>query len=382
MTRLNLVDVRRCPTCGHLVPKDYQACPYCSNTEVKLPTAPTSQDQPTTPVAPRQKKPMSPQAKKRLRNGLIIGGSVVAVLVIGFFVWNLISESRVLKKSVLEPLTQEQLEANRESCPQLLQYDQLFKEMRNQVVGTTAEDTYRAITYEQMINYLDYINSEEEKQKLQDKARTAYMDYNKAYETKFETLSQEWTKFYNDHDPNAYIKLTFHTTYQRDEDSYYTTMYYPGFWVDIAYPNGAIEDCEVYFGLWSEENQEWNYGSTSTWTLERFKSSTRSNIAYWGNISSYEQDIYNQYTIKYEVKSVTLRNGKFISSADVQDIPFEMLRYLEDPTPENKDAAIKALVDSEYQTEEEYVSSYIDNSYEKKDELCYKLLATISDDSW
>ena len=103
MTRLNLVDVRRCPTCGHLVPKDYQACPYCSNTEVKLPTAPTSQYQPTTPVAPRQKKPMSPQAKKRLRNGLIIGGSVVAVLVIGFFVWNLISESRVLKKSVLEP---------------------------------------------------------------------------------------------------------------------------------------------------------------------------------------------------------------------------------------------------------------------------------------
>ena len=66
----------------------------------------------------------------------------------------------------------------------------------------------------------------------------------------------------------------------------------------------------------------------------------------------------------------------------MQDIPFEMLRYLEDSTPENKDAAIKALVDSEYQTEEEYVSSYIDKSYEKKDELCYKLLATISDDSW
>ena len=42
--------------------------------------------------------------------------------------------------------------------------------------------------------------------------------------------------------------------------------------------------------------------------------------------------------------------------------------------------SIKALVDSEYETEEEYVASYIDKSYEKKDELCYKLLATVNDD--
>lgn len=381
MARLNLVDVRRCPTCGHLVPKDHPTCPYCSNAEVKLPTAPTSQRQPAPPVAPRPKKSMSPQAKKRLLNGLIIGGSVLAVLVIGIFVWNLISDSRVLKKSILEPLTREQLEAKRESCPQLLRYNQLFNEMRNQVIGTPNEETYRSITYEQMINYLDYINSEEEKQKLQDKARTAYMDYRKAYESKFETLSQEWTKFYKEHDPSAYVKLTFHTLYHRDEDSYYDE-YHPGFWVNIAYPNGAVEDCEVYFGLWSEENQEWNYGSTNTWSLERFKNCTRSNYTYWTNISSYESDIYNQYTIKYEVKSVTLRNGKFISSADVQDIPFEMLEYLEDSSQENKDVAIKALVDPEYKTEEEYVSSYIDKSYEKKDELCYKLLATVSDDDW
>lgn len=74
MTRLNLVNVRRCPTCGHLIPEDYQTCPYCSNTEVKLLTALRSQSQLTTPEAPRQRKSMSPQAKKRLRNGFIIGG--------------------------------------------------------------------------------------------------------------------------------------------------------------------------------------------------------------------------------------------------------------------------------------------------------------------
>lgn len=379
MTRLNFVNVRRCPTCGHLVPKSYKTCPYCSNAEVKLPTASSSQPQPTPSVAPRQKKPMSLQAKKRLRNGLIIGGSVVAALVIGLFVWNTVSEARVLKQSILEPLTQQQLEAKRESCPQLLQYNRLFNEIRNKVVGTPEEDTYRSITYEQMIDYLDYINSEEEKQKLQGEARTAYADYSKEYETKFETLSQEWSKFYKEHDPSAYIQLTFHTTYQRDDESYYT-MYHPAFWVDIVYPNGAIEDCEVYFGLWSEESQEWNYGSTGTWQLERLKNCTRSNSTYWTYVSSYEPDIYDRYTIKYEVKNVTLRDGSSISSTDVQNIPSEMLQYLDDSTQENKDAAIKALIDSDYNTEEEYIALYIDKSYEKKDELCYKLLKTVSDD--
>lgn len=240
------------------------------------------------------------------------------------------------------------------------------------------ENTYRSITYQQMINYLDYINSEDVKQELQNKARTAYTDYSSAYVTKFEALLQKWTKFYKECDPSAYIKLTFHTTYERDEDSYYTE-YYPGFWIDIAYPNGAIQDCEVYFGLWSEENEEWNYGATVTWSLEQLKKCTRSNHSWWTNISSYEPDIYKQYAIKYEVRSVTLRNGKFISSADVEDIPSEMLQYLENSTQENKDAVIKALVDTEYETEEEYVNSYIDNSYERKDELCYKLLATVSE---
>ena len=379
MTSLNLVNVRRCPTCGHLVPKSYKTCPYCSNAEVKLPTASSSQPQPTPSEAPRQKKPMSPQAKKKLRNGLIIGGSVVAALVIGLFVWNKVSEARVLKQSILEPLTQQQLEAKRESCPQLLQYRSLFNEIRDKVVGTPEEDTYRSITYEQMIDYLDYINDEKEAQKLQSEARTAYADYNKEYETKFGTLSQEWTEFYKKHDPSAYIQLTFHTNYERDDDSYYT-MYHPAFWVDIAYPNGAIEDCEVYFGLWSEENEQWNYGTTNTWQLERLKNCTRSNSTYWTYVSSDEPDIYDRYTIKYEVKSVTLRDGSFISLTDVQNIPSEMLRYLEDSTQENKDAAIKALVDSEYETEEEYVASYIDKSYEKKDELCYKLLAIVNED--
>ena len=289
------------------------------------------------------------------------------------------SEARILKKSILEPLTQQQLEAKRESCPQLLQYSRLFNEIRDKVVGTPQEDTYRSITYEQMIDYLDYINDEKETQKLQSEARTAYADYNKEYETKFGALSQEWTEFYKKHDPSAYIQLTFHTKYERDDDSYYT-VYRPAFWVDIAYPNGAIEDCEVYFGLWSEENEQWSYGATGTWSLSDFKRCTQANYSYWNYITSDEPDIYNRYTIKYEVKNVTLRDGSFISSTDVQNIPSEMLRYLEDSTQENKDAVIKALVDSEYETEEEYVASYIDKSYEKKDELCYKLLATVNED--
>lgn len=417
MSSPNVVQLRRCATCGHLIPKDRKTCPYCSHVEIKSPTAQREvQRAPATPQAPQsivqnsqheaqasqQKVQASPQearssqfaqpaqpvapssttphANKGLRGGIFIGVSFILAAIIGILVWNSLSDARVLKQSILKPLNQKQLEAKSKSYPQLIKYAALFNDIRNRVIGSPDETTYQSITYEQMIDYLDFLSSDAEQEKLRNKALADYADYRKPYEEKFQTEADRWTKFYNEHDPSVYLDLTFHTRYEKDE-RYYDTRYYPAFWVDISYPKGAIKDCEVFFGLWSKKFEQWNNMVTSTLSLEGLKECTQSADYYFQHISRTSPDIYDDYSIKYEVRSVTLRNGTTISLSERDEIPQEMLQYIEEQAPENKDRAILAVVDASFLKQTEYVDSYIEKYCEKKDQLCYNLLLKMYGDA-
>lgn len=385
MAKQNLVPVMRCPVCGHLIPKNRQTCPYCSNAEVKVPTVPqgpksssaaSNVSQASQPTQSPVQKPTPKQMNKGVRKGLIIGGSLVVAAILGVLVWRLVSDARVLKQSILEPLTQKQLEANSKNHPQLIEYADLFRQMRDEVIGTPEEATYRAITYEQMIDYLDFLSSDTEREKLQNKALTAYADYRKPYDVKFQTEADRWTTFYNEHDPSAYLDLTFHTRYESEEDYYYTN-YYPAFWVEIAYPKGAIKDCEVFFGLWSDNYQEWHYDATAMLSLKELRECKESANYYFQHVSSTSPDIYDYYSLRYEIRSVTLSDGTIISTSGREEIPHEMLQYIEDPTPEYKDEAISAVVDSNFQGQEEYVDSYTEKYMEQKDKLCFDLISKV-----
>lgn len=367
MNRLNLVQMKRCPTCGHLIPKGYDQCPYCSNTEIKLPNTDASEP-------PHKREPMSPRTKKRLRNGFIIGGSIAMLLIAGFAILSNYYNARIMKQSILVPLTQSQLEAKRKSCPQLMENVELFEEIRDKVIGTPDKATYENITYQQMIDYLDFLS--DEKTQLQEKATEAYQEYSNPYEEKFRVEADKWTDFYNKHDPAAYLKLTFHTRYH-SEYWYVSYLYYPAFWTDIEYPRGSIKNCEVVYGLWSEEDQQWYKGTTFTASLEQLKDFKESKEYHFTNIVSYSPDIYNSYSIKYEIKSVTLSDGTLIKDSDRNEIPEEMLRYIEDQIPVNKTLAIRALVEKDFMEQEAYVDSYLDKAYKEKDELCYELLLKV-----
>lgn len=72
---INLHEVQRCGTCGHLYPTHLQACPYC-NGLVKA-AEPTVAPEPVVACEPRQ--PMDPATKRKL---LIICAAVLAVLVL------------------------------------------------------------------------------------------------------------------------------------------------------------------------------------------------------------------------------------------------------------------------------------------------------------
>lgn len=413
MSSPNVVQLRRCPACGHLIPKDSRTCPYCSNVEIKRPTAQREvQRAPATPQAPQSvvqnsqleaqapqqevqaspqearnsqfeqpvaPSPTTPHANKGLRGGIFIGASFILAAIIGVLVWNLLFDAQVLKQSILKPLTQEQLEAQSKSYPQLIKYADLFSDIRKRVIGTPDEATYQSITYEQMIDYLDFLASDAEQEKLRNKALSAYADYRKPYEEKFQAEADRWTKFYNEHDPSAYLKLTFHTRYEKDESDPDYIVYHPAFWVDISYPKGAIKDCEVFFGLYYDLPgfKLWHYRGTATLSLEGLKACTQSAGYYFPLVPCSDQDFYDECSIRYEVRSVTLQDGTTISLSERDKIPREILEYIEEQTPENKDLAISAVVDANFLEQDEYVNSYIEKYREKKDELCYDLLSKI-----
>ena len=409
MTKPTPVQISRCPACGHLIPKDFQTCPYCGSVVIKTPTAqqdvqrtpstpqapqsvtqtppqearsaqfaqPAQPYQPAQPVAP---PPTTPHANKGLRSGIFIGVTFILAAIIGVLGWNLLFDAQVLKQSILKPLTQEQLEANSKSHPQFIKYADLFSDIRKRVIGTPDEATYQSITYEQMIDYLDFLSSDAEQEKLRNKALADYADYRKPYEEKFQAEADRWTKFYNEHDPSAYLKLTFHTRYEKDESDPDYIVYHPAFWVDISYPKGAIKDCEVFFGLYSEDLSGfklWHYRGTTTLSLEGLKECTQSAGYYFPLVPCSDQDFYDLYSIRYEVRSVTLQDGTTISLSERDKIPREILEYIEEQTPENKDLAISAVVDTNFLEQDEYVISYIEKYREKKDELCYDLLSKI-----
>lgn len=319
--------------------------------------------------------PMSPETKKKLRNGLIIGVSLVAVVIIGVFAWSMIADARGLNKSILEPLTGKQMEAKSKEYPDLFLYDSLFESIREQVVGSSAEATYRDVTYKQMLDYLSFVNSDIEQQNLREKAKADYDEYFRTCLKAVEPELNKWKEYYDQHNPNNFLKLDIHIRYKKD-GGYYTT-YYPGFWIDLEYPKGEIEDCEVIFGLWSDENDEWYSNATAVASLEELKEYTESAGYYFNNAYSYSPDIYDKYSMKYEVRSVTLEDGTVISVSDLTEIPDGVLTYLKDPTEDNQYWAIKGAGFRDLQLEEEYITNYLHKAFEEKDKLCYQLLSLV-----
>lgn len=384
MGEVKLIPMKRCPDCGHLIPSGHKSCPYCTSTETRRPAvqqvprldATTPQTPPKIQPSKRPsvpKTPMSSKTKKKLRNGLIIGASLVAVALIGVFVWSKIADATLLNKSILEPLTAKQIASKSKDHPELLQYSSLFESIQEKVVDSPAEATYREVTYKQMLDYLNFLNLE--KQMLREKAKADYEDYFLSYTKAIEPEINKWKEYYEQHNPNNFLKLNIHTNYKKD--SGYYTIYYPGFWIELEYPKGPLKDCEVIFGLWNTEDNEWHSRATAVASLDELKEYTESAGYYFNNASSTSPDIYNKYSMKYEVRSVTLEDGTMISASDLKEIPNGVLAYLEDPTEYNTYWAIKGLGDRDFQLEEEYVTNYLKKAFEEKDKLCYQLLSMV-----
>ena len=89
---IDLKPVRRCGKCYRLIPADRTRCPYCSGEFEGVPRA-SHVEQPES--APRQRKPMSPETKKKLK----IGGLAVVVIIIGLVIFNFIQGLYRLDKS-------------------------------------------------------------------------------------------------------------------------------------------------------------------------------------------------------------------------------------------------------------------------------------------
>ena len=308
------------------------------------------------------------EPSRRTLKYLLLGGVAFIVLVAaGILAWYFVSNARILKKSIMDPLTTKELQTAEKKDPRLSDHIDFVYQAQNACVGTPKEDTYRPITYERLLDFLSI-----DEQKVEVDAQSAYDSYCKQYDAKVNQLVDKWSDYIQNHDPSRYLSLSFNLRYMTSGEGS-SARYYPGFWVDITYPRGEIADCVVAFALANKENGNILDGSNAVVSLNDLKTYTKS-ADYRYNITRSEPTFYDEYRYVYEVRSVTLKDGSYFSLAYRDKVPREMLQYLQQPCAEYKGYVISELIDPDFEDEDLFFSNYRWKFYNERDSLCNALL--------
>lgn len=370
MRILDLKPVKRCGRCYHLIPAEFKRCPYCDDSYiVKRPETEVKTEIPPIPVK-RVKveiKPMSPKTKKLL---ILIAIGVVALGLVIAGIMFVMSFFR-LDKSILEPLDSEVVAELSEEYPEFYNKYRMIENLRNYIVTEEDKKEFGKITYKEMISFLEAYNDTAFCNNAVREARKEFESiHHQPLIPQIKAEKKKWEDFLAEHDPSSYLEVDCCERYEMSDGEYYA-----GFYFNLSYPKGAIENCYAHYGLVTKgTDDEWCIGANSYGNLEELMERSSDKSYRWNYVSSYSADIYDNFYMKCEVFSVTLPDGTVISRDDVEQVPEEAMAYITDPSRKNEVAFIKALVMDSYPDEKEFVEKALEEKFEKTNARCLKLI--------
>lgn len=362
MTIIDFQPVKRCPKCGRLIPQHLDTCPYCQGDySFRRPEA-----APESVITPRQ--PMDPKTKKRILLG------IAGAAIIGLIIWGVIfiMGAMRLNKSILKPFTPDEVTAICKDHPNFDKQYAIIEQMRNFINEAGIQEEYGDITYKDAIAFIDRVNDEKWTQETMEKAISEYEEkFHKPILPKVKAEEEKWKKYIEEHDPNKYLVVTPSQKYI--EDGWY---YYPGFNYELEFPRGPISDCNVHCGLVNIYSDEWHGSCQSYSDLDDLRMHHPGYDSYWTGEYSFYQDIFETWTMKAEVLSVTLNDGTVISVDDVENnVPQTAREYINNPNSDDS-PFIRECIDTNYPLKVDYVNNYYTGILRKDFPLIYKLFET------
>ena len=411
----------RCPVCGHLVKSDTEVCPFCNHSFVeKKPqeepatnTTPTQEEKPVreeprpvtpstqeTPASGRHQEtptpptPPTPRAeevaagtffgamkqieqqketKKKSSNLLYYILAAVGVVILGVLVWFFFLNPGGMQKKISTPLSVKQIEKLAKDHPGFYDYYGYIDDIRKSAVSDVDKAALSGITYQQMYDFLSHYTSIEYCNQLTEQGKADYQQkYIEPNRAELYKVVGEWQEFVDTHDPNLYLNIDITERYVQEEE-YFTTYYYPGFYFTLTYPKGSIRDAKVESGLWDAVNETWHYNAHEFLNLESIKDMTSSESYRWKNVYSTSKDIYGQWHMRTIIHWVLLNDGTEITKDDLEQVPLIIKSYLESPTNENVYYVIRNYVNDDIPDPFTHVSNYLQDALKAENEAAYRL---------
>lgn len=353
--------VKRCCKCGHLINAALEECPYCAGTvharHYEFAEKKADEESPRPP-----RKPMSPETKKKL----MWGGIAVVIIIAAVFGISKYLETRLINRSVTEELTYEEVGKIEEKYPAFTEcYMQLSTIDRSSIA-----DSLKDLTYLDMYEYYNKLNDGDFVSEVYIEAENSYEnDVHSKYKQSVDSIIGKWEEYITAHNPELYIKMKPETSYYSDGWSSH-----PAFSLSYVTKNDSVAEYSITFYPVSDAT-----GEKLSWANKETLGSSEipfaPNVRYY--TSRYGTDFWDDNSLKCETAYVRLNDGTEYFISDMNNVPASVKAYIEDKNTDNETRMIRAELDPDYKTVDQYQAFRYDKALKDFNPLAYDLWSEI-----
>lgn len=269
-----------------------------------------------------------------------------------------------LNKSILEPLTVEELKSEMKKDSDFISFYEDFQRIREKKLDSdVVQAKYGDLTYRRIWNFMKYYHDPSTFEEIWKEAESRYNAQNKDYSKSLDSLSHYWKAHAAKYDPNSYVKIEFEAI-DREYYSSSQVLKTVNIGFNITALKGTVEQLKFSYKIKPKISE----GRSSFWDDDGgscicSSPINSSSVRYWElpyslmDALQYKtaSEVHRDYDIIIKVSRVRI-NGENIDAADYY-MPYEISSYLSDPKDKYyRDLVIHEHIDESYMSIEEYAS--------------------------
>ena len=267
-----------------------------------------------------------------------------------------------LNKSILEPLTVEELKSEMKKDSDFISFYEEFQRIREKKLDSdVVQAKYGDLTYKRIWDVITYSRDSSTFEDIQKEAKSRYNAQKKDYSKSLDSLRHYWKAQAAKYNPNSYVKIEFENI-KREYYSSSSVLKSVNIGFNITALKGTLEQLKFSYLIKSKISE----GERSYWNDERGYCILScpiysSSVCYWELPYSLKDalqyktafEVQRDYDIIINVSRVRI-NGENIDAADFS-MPYDISSYLSDPKDEYyRDLVIHEYIDESYKSLEEY----------------------------